>query len=34
MADRVRITNGSQHDVGLVSQSGIEYNIRPGTFIT
>lgn len=34
MADRVRITNGSQHDVGLISQSGIEYNIRPGTFIT
>ena len=34
MADRVRITNTSTHDVGLVSQSGIEYNIRPGTFIT
>lgn len=34
MADRVRITNTSIHDVGLVSQSGIEYNIRPGTFIT
>ena len=33
MADRVRITNGSDHDVGLISQSGIEYNIRPGTFI-
>lgn len=34
MADRVRITNTSNHDVGLVSQTGIEYNIRPGTFIT
>lgn len=31
--DRVRITNTSQHDVGLVNQNGVEYNIRPGTFI-
>ena len=34
MAERVRITNTSVHDVGLVTQSGIEYNIRPGAFIT
>ena len=34
MADRVRITNTSTHDVGLVTQSNIEYNIRPGAFIT
>lgn len=34
MAERIRITNTSQHAVGLVSQSNIEYNIRPGTFIT
>lgn len=32
--DRVRITNTSQHDVGLINQNGVEYNIRPGTFIT
>lgn len=34
MAERIRITNTSQHAVGLISQSNIEYNIRPGTFIT
>lgn len=34
MENRVRITNTSQHDVGLLSQSGVGYNIRPGTFIT
>ena len=34
MADRVRIINESTHDVGLVNQSGIEYNIRPNTFIS
>ena len=33
MAERVRISNTSRHDVGLVTQSGIEYNIRPGAFI-
>lgn len=32
--ERVRITNTSQHDVGLVTQNNIEYNIRPGTFIS
>ena len=34
MADRVRITNTSQHDVGLINQNNVEYNIRPGAFIT
>lgn len=34
MENRVRITNTSQHDVGLLNQNGIGYNIRPGTFIT
>lgn len=34
MAERVRITNTSIHDVGLVAQNGIEYNIRPGAFIS
>ena len=34
MAERIRITTTSQHDVGLVNQSGIEYNIRPGAFIS
>ena len=34
MAERIRITNTSQHAVGLISQNNIEYNIRPGTFIT
>lgn len=32
--DRVRITNTSQHDVGLINQNHVEYNIRPGSFIT
>ena len=34
MAERVRITNTSQHDVGLINQNNVEYNIRPGAFIT
>ena len=33
MGERVRITNETLHDVGLRNQNGIEYNIRPGTFI-
>lgn len=34
MAERVRITNTTRHDIGLVNQTGIEYNIKPGMFIT
>lgn len=34
MADRVRITNVTRHDIGLRNQTGIEYNIRPHAFIT
>ena len=34
MAERVRITNMTKHDIGLVNQTGIEYNIKPGMFIT
>ena len=34
MAERVRITNMAKHDIGLVNQTGIEYNIKPGMFIT
>lgn len=34
MADRIRITNESKHNIGLKNQGGIEYNLRPGTFIT
>ena len=34
MAERVRITNESVHDCGVKLQNGIEYNIRPGAFIT
>lgn len=34
MAERVRITNMAKHDIGLVNQTGIEYNIKAGMFIT
>lgn len=32
--ERVRITNETRYNIGLVSQSKIEYNIRPHAFIT
>lgn len=34
MAERVRITNMAKHDIGLINQTGIEYNIKAGMFIT
>lgn len=34
MGDRVRITNKAKHDIGLRNQTGIEYNIKAGMFIT
>lgn len=34
MADMIRITNVRKFNVGVKLQNGIEYNIKPGGFIT
>lgn len=34
MTERVRIKNVTPYDIGLRAQNGIEYNIKPGLFIT
>ena len=34
MAERVRIYNEAKHDIGLINQTGIEYNIKPKMFIS
>lgn len=33
MSDRVRVNNVTPYAIGLKSQSGIEYNIRPHAFV-
>lgn len=34
MADRVRVRNTTKYDIGLVTQTGLGYNIKAGLFIT
>jgi hypothetical protein len=33
MADRVRVRNTTNYDIGLVTMNGFGYNIKPGMFI-
>lgn len=33
MADRVRVRNTTNYDIGLVTMTGFGYNIKPGMFI-
>lgn len=34
MTDRVKVKNMTPYNIGLKAQNGIEYNIKPGLFIT
>lgn len=34
MTERVRVRNATKFDIGLVSQTGLGYNIKAGLFIT
>lgn len=34
MAERVRVRNTTKYDIGLTTQNGVGYNIKPGLFVT